>query len=216
MRNFPIRRTDTEKTQVGDYYDGVGRYYDQIHEISVVKLFSGDCYVTADRGEMLVTILGSCIAACVRDPVAGVGGMNHFLLPGDTAGGKVLDESTRYGAFAMEQLINSIMKLGGKKERLEVKIFGGGNVIQNTSMIGDKNIAFVRQFLKDEGLKAVSEDVGGTFPRRVHYYPDTGKVMVRKLTRKNDMIVVDKEREYQQSLRESDTKKAGAKNVELF
>lgn len=201
--NVPIRRTDTEKIQVGDYYDGVKRYYDQNTEITIIKLMTGDCYVTADPGEMLVTILGSCISVCMRDPVAGVGGMNHFLLPGSmnsklTKG----DEgySTRFGAFAMEELINGILSLGGKKERIETKVFGGGNVTESSAQIGTKNVMFAHEFLKNEGFLIDSEDVGDTYPRRIHYYPDTGKIMLRKLRRNEDMKIVEEEKKYDSSL----------------
>jgi chemotaxis protein CheD len=168
----------------------------------VVKLYSGDCYVSRKPMEMLVTILGSCVAACIRDPLAGVGGMNHFLLP-ETSNSidPNSSDAARYGAYAMEQLINQIMKAGGARNRLEVKVFGGGNVTSSTAMIGDKNVAFVRRFLKDEGLKIASEDLGGNLPRRIHYYPDTGRVMMRKLQRKEDMVIVERERNYASSLK---------------
>jgi chemotaxis protein CheD len=184
------RRTDTEKEQAGDYFAGRDRYYDQITEMMVVKVFSGDCYSTNRSGEMLVTILGSCIAACIRDPIAKVGGMNHFLLPDSQNLG---DSPTRYGAYAMEKLINDLLKKGAQKSRMEVKIFGGGNVIKSSAMIGDKNVKFIKDYLKLEGLRIAQEDVGGTSPRRIHYYPDSGKVMMRKLNRQEDFANVEKE-----------------------
>ncbi len=208
-----IRRTDTERYQVGNYYDGVKRYYDQVSENTVVKIFSGDCYVTSEKGELLITILGSCVAACIRDPVVRVGGMNHFLLPGDyDALGNSANDSARYGVFAMEKLINEILKKGGMKERLEVKLFGGGNVINNSAMIGDKNAKFVRDFIKGENLSIASEDLGGKLPRRVHYYPDSGKVMIRKLSRREDMRIVGEEETFAKSL----NKKPVGGDVELF
>ncbi len=214
--NKPLmRRTDREKNQAGDLYSGPKRYYDQNMELTVVKLMTGDCYVTGEPGEMLVTILGSCISVCMRDPVVGAGGMNHILLPGNS--NTALEKgdpgySTRFGAFAMEELINGIMKLGGKKERLEVKMFGGGNVIKNSAMIGTKNINFVKEFLKNEGLKVVSQDVGGTHPRRIHYYPDTGRLMLRQLKRKEDMEIVNREKDYESKI----IKPAPSSDVELF
>lgn len=215
MRKIPIRSTDTEKIQVGDYYDGIKRYYDQNLELTVVKLMTGDCYVTDEPRQMLVTILGSCVSACMRDPVIGVGGMNHMLLPGTGGSAKVKDDpgySTRFGVFAMEELINGILKLGGRKDRLEVKIFGGGNVIKNSAMIGTKNVTFVKEFLKNEGLKVSAEHVGGSLPRRIHYYPDTGKVMMRELKRKEDFRIVEEEKEYQTSL----VNKPKSQEAELF
>lgn len=215
MQKVPIRRTDTEKVQVGDYYDGVKRYYDQNLEMTVVKLMTGDCYVTAEPREMLVTILGSCISVCARDPVAKIGGMNHFLLPGSMKSGVVKGDagySTRFGAFAMEELINGILKLGGHKDRMEIKVFGGGNVINNSAMIGSKNANFAKEFLKMEGFKIAAEDVCGEYPRRIHYFPDTGKVMMRKLQRKEDFRIVEEEKKYQQKIGDKKPKT----EVELF
>ncbi len=207
MKKVPIRRADKEKVQVGIIGEGVKRYFDHNLEMTVVKLMTGDCYVTSESGEMLVTILGSCISVCMRDPVAGIGGMNHILLPGENMDKQKGDAgySNRFGAFAMEELINGILRLGGKKERLEIKAFGGGNVIKNSAMIGSKNIEFVERFLKNEGLKIVSKDVGGTAPRRIHYFPDTGKVMCRTLKRKEDMAIVESEKKYQSKICKKDT-----------
>lgn len=204
------RRTDKEKFQAGDYYTGPDRYYDQISETTVVKLHTGDYYATSTPGEMIITILGSCIAACIRDPGMGVGGMNHFLLPGDENS----EENTRYGAFAMEKLINEILKLGGRRDKLEVKLFGGGNVINNSSMIGEKNTNFVRQYVKDEGLRIASEHLGGTQPRRVHYYPETGKVMMRLLRRKEDLRITEEEEAFKNKLVRTPSETGG--NAELF
>ncbi len=208
------RRTDAEPNQAGDYYSGAKRYFDQNFEVTVIKLYSGECYVTDQPGEMIMTILGSCISACMRDPSTGIGGMNHFLLPGnvDDAEMRASNDADRYGAFAMENLINGIMKLGGRKENLEVKLFGGGNVTSSSAMIGSKNVSFVHKFMKNEGLRVVSEDLGGTHPRRLHYFPDTGKVMMRKLRRKEDMRIVEREKTYQRSITQQDT----GNDVELF
>lgn len=186
---------------------------DRDNSVDVIKLISGECYTTDKPGKMIVTILGSCVAACMRDPVLKIGGMNHFLLP-DTqdAGAMKINESARYGAYAMEQLINGIIKLGGIKSRLEVKVFGGGNVINNSAMIGSRNVSFVRRFLKDEGLKIVSEDLGDTYPRRLRYYPDTGKVMLMKLRRKEDMVVIGEEQQFITTLK----KKPLEGDIELF
>ena len=170
------------------------RYFDARQGVTVVKLYSGDCYIAEQPGEMLVTILGSCVAACIRDPITRVGGMNHFLLPAaDEVNLRRASDAARYGAFAMEQLINGILKCGGRKERLEIKIFGGAHVIQSSDMIGERNITFVQQFLKAEGLTAASADVGGTTPRRVNYYPETGRVMLRRLLRRSDEETVSSE-----------------------
>ncbi len=214
INKIPIRRTDTEKVQVGDIYDGVKRYYDQNMELLVVKLMTGDCYFTAESREMLVTILGSCISVCLRDPLVNIGGMNHILLPGEnmTKDSSDLGYPTRFGTFAMEELINGMLKLGAKKNRFEAKIFGGANVIATAGNIGLKNIKFVKEFLASENIPIRSEDVGGEFARRLHYFPDSGKAMIRKLRRKEDLVIVDKEREYQEKL----IKKQKTVDVELF
>jgi len=200
MTKVRVRSTDTEPKQAGDYYDGIRRYYDHNLEHTVVKIMTGDCYVATEKREMLVTILGSCISVCARDTLTGVGGMNHILLPG--LGGANNDGSTRYGAFAMEELLNNIYKNGGNKENLEVKIFGGGNVLKNsTSNIGTKNIDFVKNFLADERIPIKSKHVGGDLPRRIHYFVDTGKVMMRQLKRRSDTELVTKdEEEYSRKL----------------
>lgn len=179
--------------------NNVGNAYKAGEGYRIVKIFSGDWYVSTTSDEMLVTILGSCVAACIRDPIIGVGGMNHFLLPGDGLVGQTSD-AARYGVFAMESLINGILKAGGRKDRLEVKVFGGGNVTNNSARIGSKNAAFIRDFLKREGLRTTSEDLEGELPRRVHYYPDTGKVMMRRLHRKEDSKVIEAETRYRNSI----------------
>lgn len=180
---------------------------------TIIQLYSGDCYVTNKPKHMIVTILGSCVSACIRDPIANVGGMNHFLLPNTTA---AMDgsscESARYGAFAMEQLINGILKLGGMKSRLEVKLFGGGNVMESSMPIGERNVAFALEYLTNEGLSIAGSDLGGDYPRRIHYYPDSGKVMMRSLMRREDMRVVEEEKRFASTL----VKKQIEGGVDLF
>lgn len=202
--DHPLRRSSDRMRPMGPDSKPIyeRRAGDRDPNVKVTTLLSGDYYVTNQPGEMIVTILGSCVAACMRDPVVKIGGMNHFLLPDNPdARQKGAGEATRYGAYAMEQLINGIIKLGGHKNRLEVKVFGGGNVINNSAMIGARNAEFVRKFLKDEGLPILSEDLGDTYPRRLRYYPDTGKVMLLKLQRKEDMKVVDEEKQFVSTLK---------------
>ncbi|MBM3617296.1 MAG: chemoreceptor glutamine deamidase CheD [Alphaproteobacteria bacterium] len=192
--NLIIDRRQDYKSTYGD------SHFDATTGHQVIKLFSGDYYISTQPKEMLATILGSCVSACVRDPVAGIGGMNHFLLPGEGPGLVGNGEATRYGVFAMESLINGILKAGGRKDRLEVKVFGGGNVINNSARIGSKNAAFIRAFLQEEGLRITSEDLEGDLPRRIHYFPETGQVMMRKLRRKEDLRIADEEAKYTRSL----------------
>lgn len=205
------RRTQSEMP-VADYFHGKKRVHDDREDADVIKIFSGDWYVSTKKNEILATILGSCVSACIRDPVAHVGGMNHFLLPGDDGIDSKTSDSARYGVFAMESLINGILKSGGQRHRLEVKVFGGGNVINNSARIGSKNAQFIREFLQKEGFRIASEDLEGEHPRRLHYYPDTGKVMMRLLRRKEDMIVVEEEARYSKRI---GTKLKGG-DVELF
>lgn len=188
-------RRNSDDLPVSAYFHGSKRFYDTREHCTMVKIFAGDWYVTKDPGECMATILGSCVAACIRDPILGIGGMNHFLLPGEDNKIHTTD-AARYGVYAMESLLNGIFSLGGRKERLEVKVFGGGNVINNSAKIGSKNARFVRDFLRTEGYRIMSEDLEGTHPRRVHYYPATGKVMMRLLRRKDDMQVVEEEALY--------------------
>ncbi|MFO1237068.1 MAG: chemotaxis protein CheD [Alphaproteobacteria bacterium] len=133
----------------------------------------GEYAVSGEPGVVLTTILGSCVAACMRDPVAGVGGMNHFLLPGDE--GDSRGDSMKYGVNAMELLINALLKMGAQRRRLEAKLFGGANVVHNLSDVGKKNAAFALKFLQAEGIVCVGQSLGGDQARRLRYWPETGR-----------------------------------------
>src|SRR5689334_9791049 len=149
----------------------------------VTTIHQGDCMVGGEEDLTYSTILGSCIAACVRDTAAKVGGMNHFLLaePSSSSADR-FGASARYGAFAMEQLINKVLTRGtGKKANLEIKVFGGGLINTALSDVGAKNIEFVHQFLADEGYELASEDVGGAYARRVLFKPFSGRALVKRL-----------------------------------
>ena len=137
-----------------------------------VQLTLGDTYVTSNPDEVLTTILGSCIAACIRDPVTGIGGMNHFLLPDGKAGDR---DARCYGVNAMELLINDILKHGGDRRRLEAKVFGGANVVSALTDVGSRNCSFAHQFLSDEGIAIVGGDTGGSAARRIQFIPVTGR-----------------------------------------
>lgn len=211
-RKKPAERRNNENLSTKEYYHKGKRTFDAATGKHVVKIFSGDYYVSTQPDEMLATILGSCVAACIRDPIMGIGGMNHFLLPGSEGMITTTGDAARYGVYAMESLINGILKAGGHKDRLEIKVFGGGNVLNNSTKIGSKNAAFIRDFLKREGFRITSEDLEGDQPRRVHYYPDTGKVMMRKLNRKEDMLVVEEEARYTREI----TSKPVEGDIDLF
>jgi chemotaxis protein CheD len=149
---------------MGQSADQQGRAPGKVHVVQ------GEYFVTGDPDAMLTTILGSCVAACLRDPVAGVGGMNHFLLPGSTGA-----DGQRYGVNAMELLINGLLQKGAKRDRLEAKIFGGAHVVRGLSDIGRQNAAFAKIYLENEGIPVVGESVGGPHARRVQFWPASGR-----------------------------------------
>mgnify|MGYP003382749017 CR=1 FL=1 len=181
------------------------------------KILPGEFYITRSD-EAITTVLGSCISACIRDPLVGVGGMNHFMLPEDTTQGKStwLDAdaglATRYGSFAMESLINGLLKLGARRERLEVKLFGGGHILDVGIDVGEPNIEFARRFVKTEGYVVAAEDVGLNVPRRVVYLPTSGKVRVKHLRTLECREIAQREQQY---LRKTVDKPA-AGEIELF
>jgi chemotaxis protein CheD len=139
-----------------------------------ISIVQGDYAVSDVEGAVMSTVLGSCVAACIYDPVAKVGGMNHFLLPGnpDRDGS---DQSRRYGVFLMEMLLNALFQKGAARSRLQVKLFGGARVIDARSDAGAKNSQFAENFIKNEGLTLVSTSLGGFQGRRVEFEPVTGK-----------------------------------------
>jgi chemotaxis protein CheD len=182
-------------------FEGIRRYRNATGML-IAKLLPGDYYVTRED-EVLDTVLGSCVSACIRNPRLKIGGMNHFMLPRPSGSGSDTWESlegraTRYGTASMEQLINRILNAGGTRADLEVKIFGGGKVLSSLSDVGIHNVTFVREFLKQEGLKVSSEDVGDICPRHVQYFPLTGRVRVRHLNSRQD--VVKHEQQYAKGL----------------
>jgi chemotaxis protein CheD len=188
-------------TDVAEAEPTARRYRDPRFDAIAVKVFPGDHYVTAIADEMLVTILGSCVTACVRDPLAAVGGMNHFMLPEATgAGWDTASASMRYGNVAMERLINDILARGGARQRLEIKVFGGGNVMNGTTNIGHRNAEFVEQYLAAENLPIAAHHLRGNLPRRVHYFPVTGKVMLLELQRTEQDAVVREEVSYKSKI----------------
>jgi chemotaxis protein CheD len=192
-----------------------GRFFDNSSQSWMVKVFPGEYHVTARPDETLVTILGSCVAACIRDPVTGLGGMNHFMLPqGHSSGWDNDPQSTRYGNFAMEKLINELIKGGCSRDRMEIKVFGGGNVIDSISNrpVGTQNAEFVLHFLEAEGLRCAVQDLGGQYPRRIHYSPATGRVVRRLLGTGDSHVITREETEYAARL----LAKKPAGDVELF
>jgi chemotaxis protein CheD len=166
------------------------RYYDRVQQIEAAKVLPGEYFVT-ERNMMLVTVLGSCVAACIHDPAVQLGGMNHFMLPeSDTA--DPVGAAARYGTHAMEMLINRLLKGGARRDRLEAKLFGGGSVIPGMTQtdIGRRNAAFALQFLQTERIRVVASDLADVFPRKMYYFPVTGRALVKRLyALKNDTIL---------------------------
>jgi chemotaxis protein CheD len=198
-------------------FEQLQRFWEPDTRRWTVKILPGEYYVTRSD-EAITTVLGSCISACIRDPVANVGGMNHFMLPEDNA---VRDTSapdapvvlsTRYGSHAMESLINDLLKLGARRGRLQIKVFGGGRVLSSMTDIGARNIEFVLSYLNLERLPVDAQDVGGEQPRKVIYFPTDGKVRVRKLRPIENRGISDREKLYMDSLRAKDQ----GGDIELF
>ncbi|MBS0410650.1 MAG: chemotaxis protein CheD [Proteobacteria bacterium] len=146
-----------------------------------VHVIQGEHAVSANPNALMTTVLGSCVAACIHDPVAGVGGMNHFLLAETADGARVREEEMRYGAYAMEVLINGLMKLGARRERLEAKLFGGAKLFDGLNDVGAANAAFARRFLEDEGIPITAASLGGRRARRVEFFPATGRARQREV-----------------------------------
>jgi chemotaxis protein CheD len=202
----PLRSTDDQAPpEAAPQFAHIQRYWDAENDGFAAKLLPGEYYVTA-RGELVTTVLGSCVSACVRDRRTGVGGMNHFMLPrdqslGNSAWGSAASSATRYGNVAMERMINDILKLGARREDLEFKLVGGGKVLGNMSLdIGARNIDFVRRYVKDEKFQVVGEDLGDRFPRKVVYFPATGRLRVKKLASTQDRSLIERESSYMNEL----------------
>lgn len=197
-------------------FEHINRYWDKTNAIYAAKILPGEYYVTTND-EAVVTVLGSCVSACIRDRIFGIGGMNHFMLPAnknEDLSVSSMSNAARYGNFAMEQMINDILKNGGVKENLEIKIFGGGRVLKNmaTLDIGNKNIDFVREYILAEHLKLISEDVGDIFPRKVMYFPLSGRAKVKKLRTIHNNTIVERETSYLSKLEI----KPAESDIELF
>ncbi|MDO9050029.1 MAG: chemoreceptor glutamine deamidase CheD [Methylotenera sp.] len=181
-------------------------YFDRTFDCEAAKISPGEYYYT-DKDMLIVTVLGSCVSACIRDSITGIGGMNHFMLPDSATADKdsPVSESMRYGTYAMEVLINQLLRNGARRENLEAKIFGGGNVLKSftTTNVGDRNAVFVRKFLKDERIRVTGEDLLDIYPRKVYYFPKTGRVLVKKLKQMHNDTLVKREEAYASKLKSS-------------
>lgn len=196
-----IHQNLPEMAPVLEGFGHVRRYWDKSQNCYAAKILPGEYYVTKTN-ECVTTVLGSCVSACIRDPRMGIGGMNHFMLPanrGDAS--SLLSDAARYGNFAMEHLINSILSNGGRRDSLEFKLFGGGRIMQAMMDVGRKNIEFVTDYLETEGFKSIAEDLGGIYPRKIVYFPKTGKVRMKKLRSMHNDTIVTRENRYMDQLK---------------
>lgn len=200
-------------THLYDEHLATNRYFDKNFDAEAAKILPGEYFVTS-QGMLLVTVLGSCVAACIRDCDSGIGGMNHFMLPDDGGRGESVGTSARYGTYAMEVLINHLLKLGARRHRLEAKVFGGGAVLASlsSSNVGVRNAEFVLNYLKTEKIPVVAKDLLDSYPRKVYYFPHSGRVLVRKLHRVHNDTLFNRERDYK--VRLSGAEMSG--DVELF
>jgi chemotaxis protein CheD len=179
-------------------------YYDRTFDCEAAKILPGEYYFT-NKDMLIVTVLGSCVSACIRDRTTGLGGMNHFMLPDGGGDGSPVSASARYGTYAMEILINDLLKAGAKRENLEAKVFGGGAVLKGFTAInvGERNAAFVLNFLKTERIRVLAEDLNDIHPRKVYFFPRTGKVLVKKLMQTHNDTLVKREVEYASRLKKA-------------
>lgn len=187
-------------------------YYDRDFSRHAVKVLPGEYFVAAED-IVLSTVLGSCVSACVWDRSAGFGGMNHFMLPDGAQEADPTGLAGRYGVFAMEQLLNELIKRGGRRASFEAKLFGGGHVMRNftTMQVGTRNAQFVLEFLRTEGIRIASQDLLDVHARRVVFFPASGRAMCRKLPHADASLVAA---EQQYTARLTTTSVAG--DVELF
>lgn len=189
------------------------RYFDKNFNTEAVKILPGEYFATTNS-TLIVTVLGSCISVCLRDPITRIAGMNHFLLPANQDESSLNTDSARYGVYAMEVLINHLMKLGAARHRLEAKVFGGGNVLKQLRInsVGEKNAAFIKEYLATESINTVAEDVLGEYPRKVYFFPLTGEVKVRTLKSIHNETILNRESEYRVKVSQS----SSAGEVDLF
>lgn len=183
-------------------FQHVNRYWDRVHSVWAAKILPGEYYVTTNHDEAISTTLGSCVSACIRDTVFGIGGVNHFMLPekGANSSDDWMSAATRYGSYAMESLINSILKNGGHRQNLEIKLAGGGKVIEKLSDIGAKNIQFALEYFETEDLPVIAQDLGDIYPRKLMYFPATGLLRIKRLRTLHNETVFEREYSYQHEL----------------
>ena len=181
----------------------INHYWDKQRDTVVAKILPGEFYMTSDQ-VIISTTLGSCISACIWDERRHIGGMNHFMLPITDKDAHEVDwgqrglasDATRYGNFAMEHLINMILKHGGQRSSLRAKVFGGGKVLKKMSDVGERNIDFVFHYLNTEKIEVIKHDVGSIYPRKILFEPLTGRAFVKRLESMHNNTIVERESDY--------------------
>ncbi len=191
-------------------------HYNRAYDRDTTILHPGEYYATRDE-IIISTVLGSCVAVALYDPVEKIGGLNHFMLPGELHSRAFYrEESGRYGMYAMELLINSIIKQGGIKKRLEAKVFGGGHVLDtNAGNIPDSNIAFALDFLESEKLPVISQDVGGNQARKVLMFPESSRILLKRFGGKTIRPIEREEAAYLSRIQNKRRVESGS-NVTFF
>ncbi len=177
-------------------------YFDGHFKRDAAKIMPGEYYVT-ERDMVLVTVLGSCVSVCLRDKSTGIGGMNHFMLPDSKSEREgPASASARYGAYAMELLVNDLVKLGAQRTNFEAKVFGGGSVLPGMSLmnIGERNAQFALHYLGMERITVAASDLIDIYPRKVYYFPRTGRVLVKKLRNLHYNTIFEREMDYRSRL----------------
>lgn len=176
-------------------------YYDNYFKTDAVKILPGEYYATA-RPMLIVTVLGSCVAACIRDKNSRIGGMNHFMLPFISDFGEAAAKSANYGTYAMELLINQLLEMGAQRQNLEAKVFGGGNLLKGITQdrVGERNAAFVRSYLRQQRIPIIGEDLLGIYPRKIYFFPEHGTVKVKKLIRLHNDTIIQREQEHRKRM----------------
>jgi len=200
-------------------FAGINHYWDTKHDTVVAKILPGEFYVSKQEIP-IATTLGSCVSACIWDSQYNIGGMNHFMLPlTDREAHEVNwgqrgmhSDATRYGNFAMEYLINLILRNGGQKKNLRAKAFGGAKVLENMSNVGDRNINFVLGYLDNEYIPLISSDLGSIYPRKVFFEPHTGRALVKSIDHLHNDTITRRERDYRNKLQDS----SNDGEIELF
>lgn len=173
------------------------RYFDREFGVEAVKILPGQYH--AAREGAITTVLGSCVSTCLWDPVERIGGMNHFMLPGDGAASRSpWAASARFGVYAMEVVINEMIRLGADRRRLVAKVFGGARLLAGFDRldVGAKNVEFVLEFLQVEGIRVLGQDLLDVCPRKVNFFVESGKVQLKRLSITPAESVREREREY--------------------